>query len=316
MENRITLEQIVPLMFALSAVSVLFLLGALFLWRRNRQSRRAPRPPAAARQVTPLPQSSQPTPGVLARIWHFFFYTEEEKAAMETKRARPASSAPSPAGVRGAAAPRPASVPPDAVEVMQLWRDVTDGSLIVQIGHQSFRSLAEIQVAGHERRFMAALRELAIIARTVPAEAPPAPEPPPAPVEQPAPPTAQPTPQVEAPPAPPIAPPPDLITDVAPPAEPIGSFFDNVRKLVQSGGRVPGGAPAPLSIPEQIDAVLQQMLLRTPEFAGRRIHIRQSSAGGVLIEVDDDSYEAVADITDEAVRAFVQEAIREWELRS
>lgn len=309
MENRITFEQIVPLMFALSAVSVLFLLGAFFLWRRNQQSRSASRPPAGARQLPPSPQRSQPAPGVLARIWHFFFYTEEEKAALEAKHARPASSTPSPAGARSTAAPRPANALPDAVEVMHLWRDVTDGTLIVQIGDQGFRSLAEIRGAGHERRFMAALRELVIIARAAPAEAPPAPEPFPAPVEQPAPP-------IEAPPVPPVVPPPDLITDAAPPAEPIGSFFDNVRKLVQSGGRVPAGAAVPLSIPEQIDVVLQQILLRTPEFAGRRIHIRQSSTGGVLIEVDDATYEAVADIADDAVRAFVQEAIREWELRS
>ncbi|NPV66454.1 MAG: hypothetical protein HPY64_04835 [Anaerolineae bacterium] len=316
MENQVTIEQIVPLIFALSAVSVLFLLGAFFLWRRNQQDRRASRPSAGGRQLPPAPQSSQPAPGVLARIWHFFFYTEEEKATMEAKRTRPASSTPLPAGARGAATSRPASAPPDAVEVMRLWRDVTDGTLIVQIGDQSFRSLAEIRVAGHERRFMAALRELTIIARAVPAEAPPTPEPSPALVEQPAPPAAQPTPSVKIPPAPPVAPPIDLITDTTPPAEPIGSFFDNVRKLVQSGGRVPAGAPVPLSIPEQIDAVLQQMLLRTPEFTGRRIHIRQSVAGGVLIEVDDNSYEAVADIADDAVRAFVQEAIREWELRS
>ncbi len=304
MENRvITLEQILPVMAALGAAGVFFILWAFLLWQRKKQAKRSPSP--GPRQPTP---ARKQTPDFLTRIRDFFFYTEDEKAALQAGKKRP----PQPTAPRSGPSSRPASTPPDAVEVLHLWRDVTDGSLIVQIGEQHFRTLTEIRQAGHERRFMAALRELAAIARPGPAEkVAPAPQEAIPQHEQPAiPPEQPPVAQEPPPPAPSLSEPPPV------PTEPLGSFFDNVRRAVGVRRAPSERSPELLSVPEQIEAVLQQKLLASPEFAGRSIHIKPSGEGGVRIEVDGKPYEAVADIADDAVRAFVQEAIRDWELRS
>jgi len=63
------------------------------------------------------------------------------------------------------------SVPPpgDAVEVLRAWRDLSDGSLIVQMGDQRYRTLADIQGADLARRFAALVRELNTLAGGGPA---------------------------------------------------------------------------------------------------------------------------------------------------
>jgi len=301
METHVTFGQILPVMITLAVVGVLLILGAFLLWRRGRrqQARRAPPSGPGKRKAAPEP-AAQRTPGLMTRIQDFFFYTEEEKAVMQAGKARQ-------------------TAPPDAVEVMRIWRDVTDGTLIIQIGGRYFRTLQDIRDAGQERRFMAALRELAAMSRVAPApeaaslptEAAPAPEAASAPEEQPVAPAP-----VEEAPAPPPTPSP-IEQPATAEEQSLGSFFDNVKRAVQSGGRIPKSAlPGLLSIPEQIEVVLQARLLEAPDFAGRSIHIKEAAHGGVLIEVDGASYEAVVDITDDAVRAFVQDTIRDWETRS
>lgn len=73
---------------------------------------------------------------------------------------------------------------------------------------------------------------------------------------------------------------------------------------------------APLSMAEQIDEVLQGLLARQPDLAGRSIHIRNAMDGGVRIEVDGRSFDGVGDITDAEARSVIQAAIQEWERRS
>jgi hypothetical protein len=291
-------------------------------------------------ETAPAEAATNPLTAVGQKVRNFFFYTEEEREAItQQQEANPASTPPPPA---------PVNAPPDATEIMRIWRDVVDGSLIIQIGDEHYRTMGDVKLAGQERRFMAVLRELARLAKETGSEvttAPPAAsEPPPAPQPalppaEPAPVAAAPLPQPEpeelAPPAPepepaPVpAPDPGPVQPVAPPvqqpaapaandSEPIGSFFQNVRKAVQTGGKSAQvePTPEPPGIAQQIELILQAKIQATPAFQGRRIHIHPSVSGGVTIEADGTFYEAVSDIEDEDVRAFVQSAIQAWEQRS
>jgi hypothetical protein len=70
-------------------------------------------------------------------------------------------------------------------------------------------------------------------------------------------------------------------------------------------------APEP-TIGDQIQDFLQYRLSAHPEFADRRIHIRPSLHGSITIEVDGHFYDAVADIPDGRVQAFLQKTIQDW----
>ncbi len=94
--------------------------------------------------------------------------------------------------------------PPDSIELLRVWRDLSDGSLIIEIGGQRFTSVGELQGANLDRRFMNVVRDLTA---TVDAPRPSSP---------PAPPKAQPKPAA-APPARPAQTP--QSTAAAPPAE-------------------------------------------------------------------------------------------------
>ena len=95
----------------------------------------------------------------------------------------------------------------------------------------------------------------------------------------------------------------------------IGSFFDNVRKAVKTRGKsakavedVPN-----LSVGEQIERYLQRKISEQPAFQGRDIHVRNGPTGGIVIQVDNQFFEGVGDITDSAARELVQSAVAEWE---
>jgi hypothetical protein len=74
--------------------------------------------------------------------------------------------------------------------------------------------------------------------------------------------------------------------------------------------------PVPeINLAAAIEAFLQHKLRQTPQFASRSIHIHPSPNGGVSIEVDDRFYDAVSEVADVEVRAFLQSAIEEWQDR-
>ncbi|RPJ02156.1 MAG: hypothetical protein EHM39_02305, partial [Chloroflexi bacterium] len=50
--------------------------------------------------------------------------------------------------------------PPDSIELLRVWRDLSDGSLIIEIGGQRFTSVAELQGANLDRRFVNVVRDL------------------------------------------------------------------------------------------------------------------------------------------------------------
>jgi hypothetical protein len=203
----------------------------------------------------------------------------------------------------------PAGEPADAVEVLRVWRDLADGTLIVEIGGQRFRALNEIQDTNLQRRLMNVVRDLANMARSTPS--PTLPAPPPAPARSPQPPrSAAPTPAEKKPDAP--SKPADI--DLSSASLSPGTMFREMTKMAMGQRPEPvEAAPPPPSIAEQIQEVLQRKLEQTPGFTGRSIHIRPSLHGGVRIEVDGRFYEGVGEVDDDAVRQLLQDAVREWE---
>lgn len=68
----------------------------------------------------------------------------------------------------------------------------------------------------------------------------------------------------------------------------------------------------PLSIAEQIDAILQKQIANNPEMANRGIRLEQNPTGGLQILVDGKRYEKPADIEDKAVQGVIKTAVKEW----
>ncbi len=120
-------------------------------------------------------------------------------------------------------------------------------------------------------------------------------------------------PWVEAPPAavPPrpaaaAEPPPPV---VPPPVEPVkASLFPGRAKPVEP-------APAPLSIVEQINEVLQKRLAGTA-LGMKAISLSESPGGGVIITVGAARYQGLDAVPDPEVVAAVRAAIAEWETRA
>lgn len=69
------------------------------------------------------------------------------------------------------------------------------------------------------------------------------------------------------------------------------------------------------SIAEEIEEILQRRLQEHPEYRFRVMHIRQAPDGGVRVEVDGQFFDGVGDVSDEGARSFIQSVIREWEAR-
>lgn len=79
---------------------------------------------------------------------------------------------------------------------------------------------------------------------------------------------------------------------------------------------VPAQKPVPrLSIVEQIDEVLQEML-GASELAGRAIRLAEDPASGVVVRVGAEQYGDIDAIPDPAVRAIIRKAVAEWEQRA
>ncbi len=169
----------------------------------------------------------------------------------------------------------------DTVELLRVYRDLADGGLLLVIGGQTFRSLAELRNADLERRFQLILRDLEALA------------------------------QLQTPPASPVSAAPEApVEDV--PAQP-PSFLRQMRRVAMGQTPEPVEAVPQRSIAEEIEDLLQERLRGLAEFAGREIHVRPALSGGVTIEVDGAFYQGVGEVTDEAVRALLMEVVRAWE---
>lgn len=188
--------------------------------------------------------------------------------------------------------PSDSEAPGDAVELMRVWRDLSDGSLIIQIGDQLIRNLGELQSPDLARRFNVIVRDLAALAGNPPA--------PTAPPREPA--------------VLPVVPVNGMPGSLRPPAMP-------EPELPKPGGIFPRRPKAPgpempsRSVAEAVEEFLQFRLASTPGFATRSIHVRPAHDGGVKIEVDGHYYETIGDVVDPDVRDFLSGMMKEWEAR-
>ncbi|MCB9459171.1 MAG: hypothetical protein H6670_05940 [Anaerolineaceae bacterium] len=116
------------------------------------------------------------------------------------------------------------------------------------------------------------------------------------------------------------APPPPIDREGHLPGDLPSFKLDDQQVNIESRGafrkaKVTMDAPPELNIANAIDAYLQHKLRYTPEMDGQRIGIMPSLSGGVRIVVNGMSYDAVDEVAEPHVRAFIQQAIAEWQER-
>ena len=70
---------------------------------------------------------------------------------------------------------------------------------------------------------------------------------------------------------------------------------------------------APETIAQQINTLLQERLTVTPTLASRSISITDAEDGGVLIHVDDETFDGLGEVTDPSIRVLLQRVIQDWE---
>jgi hypothetical protein len=243
---------------------------------------------------TPLEDSAEPVEAESVYVPD----EEPESAYVSEDEAMTAEEEPMPYDT-----PAPQDAPPDSVELLRVWRDLSDGSLIVEIGGRRFESLDDLRSADLERRFLNVVRDLDSLAgrtgaapeRAAPERAAPKRAAPP-PAKAPAKPA--PAEHDDAPPPPSMSP---------------GSMLRQMTRVAM--GQTPDPVePVPeLNIADQIEDLLQARLAKLPEYQGRKIHVRPSIEGGVRIEVDGRFFDGVGDVDDDTVRDLLMDVVREWE---
>jgi hypothetical protein len=85
------------------------------------------------------------------------------------------------------------------------------------------------------------------------------------------------------------------------------------RATLQPGQTTAKVGPEPLTVVEQIDAILQRYLVANPDLARHNIHLRQDGSGGLRIIVDGQSYQSPREIEDHEIQAVIKRALQEWE---
>mgnify|MGYP001024833955 FL=1 len=165
------------------------------------------------------------------------------------------------------------TAPPEADEVLRVWRDRDTGALIVEIDGQRFLASDPPPGSELERRFASVVRDLGAAVPRADAPAPPAER----------------------------------------PAARGGSPLRQIGRVALGQPLAEPPATGERSIADQIEDLLQERLARQPEFNGRSIHVRPSLQGGVNIVVDNRQYEGIGDVDEPAVRALLEDVVREWE---
>jgi hypothetical protein len=184
----------------------------------------------------------------------------------------------------------------DVVELVSIMRDITDGGLIVQMHGKTFRVASSMGDSDFRHKLAGILKEVAQAASGGVAAREPA---------MPAPPAAA------MPPRPSAAAPTSAAFDLPKFDIESSSMPMNRRELKKAAN-----APIPqIDIAGAIEAFLQHKLATTGAFAGRSLHVRPTGDGGIRIQVDNTYYEAVDDVADADVRAFLQATIEEWQAR-
>lgn len=192
-----------------------------------------------------------------------------------------------------------------ADELITIARDARDGRLVVQMNGIGYRTLVNDPKA--KDQFVKLMRELSDVVNK-PDENPPSP-----------------TAEAVIPPPPPVStqagvapvshiPPPPIATDGKMPGD-LPKFKVEEAVKPTAKGKYEAVPLPELNIAEAIEAYLQHKLKFTPEYATRVLHVLSAPGGGVRIQVDNTFYEAVGDIADPAIRAFLQQTIAEWQAR-
>lgn len=193
----------------------------------------------------------------------------------------------------------------EVIEVLRLFRDLSSGALIVQIGRQKYYSLDEITEPQVRRRFLGNAEAMAQFAQLKQGDEPLVDwSTTPSTVNQARP--AYPADSREMP-SMPLPPPPPVI---APPPMP------GMTPAVQTAAAKPGQEQPPAkSIAQEIEELLQYRLAVDPVFARRSIHIRPAEDGSIRVQVDNETFDGIGDVKDQDVRAFLQRVVQEWEAR-
>ncbi len=178
-------------------------------------------------------------------------------------------------------APGSANLPADALVVM---RDAASGGWMIEINSVRYTNLKDIhddRTASKVLEALAGLQELAGLKR---------------------------------PAAMPSAPPALARSDIPPAGQSKPNVEPAVAAALQAGNSSSPVHPAPPnSMLDQIEKILQRNLMRQPELSRRKIHVGAARDGSLLIEVDQQFYQAVGDVPEPAVRNIIQVSIQEWE---
>lgn len=98
------------------------------------------------------------------------------------------------------------------------------------------------------------------------------------------------------------------------PLRPVRPAADSASATaVRPKAREPGSMLDPLTMVEEIDALVQRRLKERPDLADRLITLTVGLGGGLRIYMDQQVFQTVDEVDDPHVRALIQDAIREWE---
>ncbi len=209
------------------------------------------------------------------------------------------------------------------IALMQILRVPPLGKLVVEVNDQRYQDVAEISDEQVKRLILAAIGELVNFAggygTLVDAGLAPAIE----------------TPQTPQTPVQGVEPDPsrrqkqaeflatleaerDAIKDAPPPPKP--SLLNSLRPRSKEESIktfLEDESPSPpkreLSIVEQIDLILQDLIATDPVLAQRSIHLEQDPSGGLRIAVDGKYYQKPAQIEEQKIQVYIKRALKAWE---
>lgn len=205
------------------------------------------------------------------------------------------------------AAPKPLLNPLEFEEMVSLWRRKTDGSLVVLRGREIITQSSKLGEEARKQMEQTARDWLVWMGllpgktvKPVPAPAPSA-APAPIPVSTPAAARAQPA------PAP-------VIYAKAPETKPVSAptIIDSVTQVLTP--TLPD-AGKPLSIVQQINAILQEKLRETELFK-RGIRLSEDPREGVIVHIGLERFVGIDAVPDAEVKAVIKAAVADWEQQS
>jgi len=203
------------------------------------------------------------------------------------------------------------------VELARLWRDRNSGKVLVEINRKMFETPDEMRPE-QQAALAKALDELQLwlgadelVARAL---IPPSPSPSPAPSQPVS--SVGPTdahtlePLVSAEAASQV-----FINPAEPEVKPPSMQIGDIIAQVFNPEKTKTAKKPVKSIAAQVDEIIQEKLPGSP-FKNRIISVTDLPGRGLLVRVDNLSYEGIGDVADADIRQFLRECVSEWERRS